>query len=430
MAAAGNRAVARLVRTLQRDDYTKPVSNVKGTGITRLEVHNLTYGIDEFQASYPKGASDEKNKTAESPSHMAVVLVPDNPLDLEQPVQVILHFHGWGFRGGDPYAGYLVAKKGGKMPEGSVRDVDQEHWEQQMSSLAGNGPQVVAILAQGRGQSDFGRFPTFEYVRDVLKKSGRTDLDTLAESANYSVILSAHSGGGSTKIVPILGAKEGETRDRSALPAQAESATDKRVVNKLQPVDLVVLYEALNGDFDTLELFDWIKRQIGRLASQLDASPDKALAATPVFRGYYGGRGDTGYREQYRWLACMIKEEIQARVPPAYQQAVADRFRVIEVQGPLIDPPPKKKGAPTRQNVEHEQVMSGLGAANAGSIADALRASRDPTVDRGQAVVPDDAECKQLRQRARQREEARAKAAREAKEKAEQKAREKAGAPK
>lgn len=429
MSAAGNRAVARLVRTLQRDDYTQPVANVKGTGITRLEVHNLTYGVDAFQASYPKGTSDEKNKTAESPSHMAVVLVPDT-LNLEQPVQVILHFHGWGFRGGDPYAGYLTAKKGGKMPEGSVRDVDQEHWEQQMSSLAGNGPQVVAILAQGRGQSDFGTFPTFEYVRDVLKKSGRTDLDTLAESANYSVILSAHSGGGSTKIVPILGAKEGETRDRSALPPQAESAKEKRVVNKLQPVDLVVLYEALNGDYDTLGLFGWVQRQIARLVPQLDTSPDQALAAAPVLRGYYGGRGGSGYREQYRWLACLIKEEIQKRVPPAYQQAVADRFRVIEVQGPLIDPPPKKKDAPTRQNVEHEQVMSGLGAANAGSIADALRASRDPTVDRAQAVVPDDTECKQLKQRARQREEERAKAAKAAKEKAEQDARNKALTPK
>ena len=289
---------------------------------------------------------------------------------------------------------------------------------------------MVAILAQGRGKSDFGRFPTFEYVRDVLKKSGRTDLDTLAESANYSVVLSAHSGGGSTKVVPILGAKEAETADRSALHAQAESATDKRVVNKLQPVDLVVLYEALNGDFDTLELvIDWVERQLDRLASQLDASPDKALAATPVLRGYYGGRRDSGYASSTAgWRADQGGD--QARVPPAYQQDVADRFRVIEVQGPLIDPPPKKKGAPTRQNVEHEQVISGLGAANAGSIADALRASRDPTVDRGQAVVPDDAECKQLRQRARQREEARAKAAREAKEKAEQKAREKAGAPK
>jgi hypothetical protein len=416
MAAAGNRAVARLVRTLQRDDFTKPVTNVRGSGITRLEVHDLTYGIDGFQASYPKGASDEKNKTAESPSHMAVVLVPDK-LDPDKPVQVILHFHGWVFREGDPYAGYLVAKKGGHVPEGTVRDVDQEHWEQQMSSMAGQGPQVVAILAQGRGQSDFGKFPTFEYVRDVLEKSGRTDLGKLADAANYSVVLSAHSGGGSTKVVPMLGAKDAETRDRGTLPTQTPSTPGQRVVNQQQPVDLVVLYEALNGDYDTLGTFDWIKRQIGRLVPELDTSPDKALAATPVFRGYYGDRGGSGYREQYRWLACLIKEEIQSRVPAAFQQAVADRFRIIEVQGPLIDPPPKKKDARTHQPVEHEQVISGLGSANAGSLADALRASRDPTADRAQAVVPDDAECKKLKQRARGREEDRVKAAKAAADK-------------
>jgi hypothetical protein len=428
MAAAGNRAVARLVRTLQRDDYTKPVTNVRGSGITRLEVHNLTYGIDDFQASYSHGASDEKNKTAESPSHMAVVLVPDK-LALDQPVQVILHFHGWIYRSGDPYAGYLVAKKGSSSaPAGTVRDVDQEHWEQQMSSLAGQGPQVVAVLAQGRGESDFGKFPTFEYVYDVFKKSGRTDLDKLADAGNYSVVLSAHSGGGSTRVVPMLGAKDAETRDRGALPTQTPAKPGDHVVNKQQPVDLVVLYEALNGDYDVLGTFEWIQRQLSRLIPQLDKSPDQALAATPVFRGYYGGREGSGYREQYRWLACLIKEEIQTRVPTASQQAVADRFRIIEVQAPLLDPPPKKKGAPTHKPVEHEQVISGLGAETTGSLAEALRASRDPTIDRAQAVVPDDEECKKLKQRAKARADERARKAKEAKE-AKEKAKEKAKAP-
>ncbi len=424
MAAAGNRAVGRLVRSLQRDDYTKPVANASGTGITRLEVHGLKYGIDDFQASYGGLASDERNKTRESPGHMAVVLVPDT-LELDKPVQVIVHFHGWGFRGGDPYAGYLVAARGSSAPGGTVRDVEQEHWEQQISSLAGQGPQVVAILAQGRGKSDFGSFPTFEYVRDVLQKSGRTDLDKLADAANYSIVLSAHSGGGSTKVVPILGAKEAETRDRAGLPAQTASKSDDRVVNQLQPVDLVVLYEALNGDNDVLGVFDWVQRQLTRLVPQLGTSPDQALAATPVLRGYYGDRDASAYREPYRWLACLIKEEIQSRVPVAFQQAVADRFRIIEVQGPLLDPPPKKKHARTHKAVEHEQVISGLGTAKSGSLADALRASRDPTIDRAQAVVPDDEECKKLKRNAKARADERA---RKAKEKAEQQAREKAKA--
>src|SRR5262249_45018752 len=123
--AAGNRAVGRYVRALQRDtDFTKKVPDVDKTGITRLEVRGLKYGVDDFWKAYgeDKGdVSDERNKTKESPSHMAVVLVPDH-LDPDLNVQVILHFHGWGFRKGDPFAGYLVDRGG------TARDVHQEHW--------------------------------------------------------------------------------------------------------------------------------------------------------------------------------------------------------------------------------------------------------------------------------------------------------------
>ena len=178
VAPAGNRAVGRFVRSLQRVDYTQPQTDVEKTGITRLEVRGLKYGVDDFWTKYGDDASDERNKTKESPSHMAVVLVPDK-LEPDKPVQVILHFHGWGFRAGDPFAGYLVA------PGGTVRDVTQEHWEHQISSLKGQGAQVVAILAQGRGKSDFSSFPTFEYVRDVLEKSNVPELVKLAEGENY-----------------------------------------------------------------------------------------------------------------------------------------------------------------------------------------------------------------------------------------------------
>src|SRR5262249_49166120 len=146
----GNRAVGRLLRSLQRSpDWTKEQSNVEGSGITRCEVHGLAYGTGEFQDSYGGVKSDETNKTAESPKRMAVVLVRD-PLAPAKPVQIVVHFHGWGFRfnedAHDPYAGYLIAKGGtGRPAAGTVRDVDQEHWEQQIGGLKGHGPQVVTI---------------------------------------------------------------------------------------------------------------------------------------------------------------------------------------------------------------------------------------------------------------------------------------------
>jgi hypothetical protein len=390
VAPAGNRAVGRFVRSLQRDpvDFTQTVHDVEKTGITRLEVRGLKYGVEAFQQTYgkdPDDVSDERNKTSESPKHMAVVLVPDK-LDPDKPVQVILHFHGWGFRPGDPFAGYLV-KPGDDSNPATVRDVTQEHWEHQISSLKGQGAQVVAILAQGRGKSDFDSFPTFEYVRDVLLKSKVPELVTLAESENYSVVMSAHSGGGSMKVVPILGAGDAETADRSALKSQLSSKKEGRVINKLQPVDLVVLYEALNGDWDVEAVMNWVDHQLKRIVSQLKDSADKALAATPTLRGYYGKR-DSDYRERYRWLACRIQEAIASRVPEEFRQDVADRFRIIEVAGPQ------------GENVKHEAVISGTGAKTSGSLADALRAARDPKSDRAQAVTPDDEECKQLKARA------------------------------
>jgi hypothetical protein len=398
VAPAGNQAVGRLVRSLQRVDFTKPQTDVDNTGITRLEVRGLKYGVDDFAKAYgadAADASDERNKTKESPRHTAVVLVPDK-LDPDKPVQVILHFHGWGFRKGDPFAGYLVG------PGGTVRDVNQEHWEHQIGSLQGHGAQVVAILAQGRGKSDFGSFPTFEYVRDVLEKSGLPELVKLAESEQYSIVFSAHSGGGSRKVVPILAAGEADTSVRSELKSQSSSKKDGRVVNKLQPVDLIVLYEALNGDSDVDVVMNWVDAQLTRMVPLLQSAPDKALAETPTLRGYYGKRKVSGYRERYRWLAVRIQEAIAARVPEEFREDVSDCFRIIEVAGP--------KGG----DVEHEQVISGTGTNPSGSLADALRAQRDPESDRAQAVTPDEDESKLLKARARQRAKEREEAAKRA----------------
>lgn len=384
--AAGNRATGRLVRTLQRSpvDYTKEQTNVESTGMTRFEVRGLSFGVTSgFATDYGGRASDELNKTRESPNRMAVVVVPDK-LDPNQHVQIILHFHGWGFRwdetAHDPYAGYLVSKGGGGRPAaGTVRDVHQERWEQQLSTFQGKGTQVMAIFAQGIGKSQFGSFPTYEYVRDVLKKSGKSGLQSLADKENYSVVLSAHSGGGSRVAGTILTGNEADTADRGSLPAQNPDPKQKRIVNRLQPVNLVVLYEAINGDGDYNDVMSWIDRQLERLGTTLTKTPDKAndaLAATPVFRGYYGKRTGSGYVGRYQALACEIELSIQENIPARFQDDARDRFRVIEVAGP--------KG----EEVGHERVISGIGSdPKTGSLADALNAQRDPKSDRPRAVA-------------------------------------------
>jgi hypothetical protein len=400
--AAGNRATGRLVRTLQRRpvDYTKEQTNVESTGMTRFEVRGLSYGVTSgFLTDYGGWASDELKKTSESPNRMAVVVMPDK-LDPNQPVQIILHFHGWGFRwddkARDPYAGYLVSKGGGGRPAaGTVRDVHQEHWEQQLSTFQGKGTQVMAIFAQGIGKSQFGSFPTYEYVRDVLMKSGKSELVSIAGKETYSVVLSAHSGGGSRVAGTILTGNEADTADRGSLPVQNPDPKQNRIVNRLQPVNLVVLYEAINGDGDYNDVMSWIDRQLERLGTALTKTPDKAkdaLAATPVFRGYYGKRKGSGYVSRYQALACEIELSIQESIPAQFQDDARDRFRVIEVTGP--------KG----EEVGHERVISGIGSdPKTGSLADALNAQRNPKSDRSLAVACGDLDAARARREKRKK---------------------------
>src|SRR6478609_5958918 len=179
---------------------------IVGTGTTRLVVTGLTYGVKGgFDGSYGKRTSAEATMTKQSPDNTAVVIMPDQ-VTADRPVQVVLHFHGWGFRSGsdaqDPYAGYTVATGGptsSQGAKGTVRDVDQEHWEQQIGAVARErgtaGAQIVAVLAQGRGPSDFGNVPTFDYLQDVF-----AHVPALASIKDFTILPSGDSGGGSTQI--------------------------------------------------------------------------------------------------------------------------------------------------------------------------------------------------------------------------------------
>jgi hypothetical protein len=307
----------RQFRTVQRDElkpaddpkgYTKPggVQNVERTGMTRVEVTGLKHGVaGGHQAKYKswRGTmvpSFEKRMTKESPNNAAVVIMPDL-LDANRPTQVVLHFHGWGFRAGDPFAGYAVAtgELGGQGKKGQVRDVDQEHWAQQMGAVgkerapkpddpkSAAGPQIVAVLAQGRGMSDFGDVPTFDYIADVFAKAG----GNLAKITDYHVILSAHSGGGNMQVAKKVNAGDVVGTDRSRLTPAAPGHAAR------QASALVILFDA-EGSASTMS---WIEGEIRRLTAALKTAPDAAAAqaaisAAPKFRGYFAARGPTGRR--------------------------------------------------------------------------------------------------------------------------------------
>ncbi len=411
---AGNRAVTRLVASVQRQpsiqkatDWTKPQTNVRGSGITRHEVHGLTFGQkgDFFVGKYECKDKDgntklcdsvEKKKTKTSARKMAVVLVPDS-FNPKNPIQVILHFHGWGFRPGDQYAGYRPRKD-----DDTVRDIALDHLEQQIGAVTG-GTQIVAILAQGIGKSQFGEIPTFAYVRDVLGK-------VFGNVPPFSVVLSAHSGGGST-VGEKLKAGEAETADRSRLSTPPR-AKQKGVDDSLAPVDLIVLFEALNGKNDVDAVVTWVERQLQRLKPELAKTPTEAataLAATPKLRGYFGSRASK-YKTLYTTLHGEIKNKIDTHIPDAWHVRVHDLFRIVEVVNPVErefkDKDRRGKTKVVRdKRVEHEEVISGGvvkddktgtktqkqkdDAEKQGAMRAALLASVDASSDRAQALPCD-----------------------------------------
>jgi hypothetical protein len=395
---AGNAAVVGLLQRAPlgaTDDpkgYTSAagVPNVAASGMTRREVRGLKYGVKGgFQSTYTSKKFDketgtykekvrssaEAKMTKESPDNMAVVVMPD-AFAKDRAVQVVLHFHGWGFRGGtDPYAGYLVAsgEKGGApgSARGTVRDVDQEHWAQQIGAVnaeraAQGGPQTVAILAQGRGMSDFGNVPTFAYVQDVLSR-----VPELTGVSDYSIVLSGHSGGGGTQVAPKVTAGDAQTRDRSKLPASKPGQAAS------QPSDLVVLFDAEGIE----SVASWAAGQITSLGRAIRAATtptavQAALEATPKFRGYFAAGG--AYAIRYDKASRTLGDAF-ATVPAEWRESdpadpkavkVPDLFRIIEVS-----------------RAGHEHVISGGkdSSEQQGALADALRVTSDPTIDRDRA---------------------------------------------
>jgi hypothetical protein len=419
---AGNAAVTNLLahasvpirrprpspRVVQRDPlsaaddpegYTQPsgVRNVKGTELTRVEVHDLEIpGADAgdkstrlgvaggFQDSYGKSdtpSSETKMTNEESPAHMAVVIMPDK-VDPARPIQVVLQFHGFGFRqtphAHDPYAGYLVASGQTASAKGTVRDVDQEHWEQQISAvMADRGagqPQIVAILVQGRGNSFFGNVPTYAYVNEVL---GRIGLG----GKSYSIVLSAHSGGGFALADRVKSgdADAASTKTLSQDPARAKSAN---------AADMVVMFDAEASN----AVIGWVVKQIKALATALTApsADTKAiLNASPRFRAYFVSKAlDGSYPAAYNTAALKLRAALDA-LPAALRELrpgevnVPDLFRIIEV---------KRAGA------SHEHLIGAVPdphkkpdeEAKIGALADSLHATTDPTFDRNDSYTPHD----------------------------------------
>ena len=203
--SAGNSVVARVVaegapaRALARkgDGWSDARSGgwnekMRRVGKTeRIPLEGLSGGL----------ADDDKRKSSsEGAAHKAIAIVPD-AVDWSKPVEVLLHFHGFG-------SGYREStEKNQETPAGAVRDVEESEIEQQ---LASTGRSMVAILPQGTGSSSFSVADPATYVGEAFKKMlDHFVLSTVPTPGR--IVVSGHSGGGvaATSSAKALQAKAG-----------------------------------------------------------------------------------------------------------------------------------------------------------------------------------------------------------------------------
>lgn len=328
---AGNRAVVGLLTSVQRapdvgwDDPAKAdsegvswnasPSKVPGTNIVRYPLDHLTHGNQRAYATdyevVRKGKKEivhvnagEKARTTESAKGRAIALVPST-LKPELQVHVMVHLHGYTGRSFDPYAGWRQQKvrKDGEVPgkkagQATVRDVDWDQIPKQMFD-SGN-PQLMAILPQGVGRSEFGDFQQQSYIDEVM---GRLKPVVPWQDApkDVRVVMSAHSGGGNT-VTKMLG----------SLP---------------KSVGTIMLFEAMNSDDQAEKVWKWVRGELERLAGVVSANggadskaKDAALEAAPRLRAY-ASKASVGHSRRNRrlknaidkWFAGEVVDTLTAR---------------------------------------------------------------------------------------------------------------------
>ena len=135
--------------------------------------------------------------TTESAAGRAILIVPGS-LDATQPIEVLLHLHGFGI-GFRQLAGSNVPNAG------SVRDVLVDQIEDQ---IARSGRSMIAVLPQGALKSQFapasGSFDCDAFLDEVLGAAVAAGVWAAVPTVT-SVVLSGHSGAGGLRSGPMSG---------------------------------------------------------------------------------------------------------------------------------------------------------------------------------------------------------------------------------
>ena len=380
-AAAGNAAVAQLVQRAQVQRDRAGWEDAKKQGHYWNADKRTVGSVDRFPLQLASGGytdagldTESAKMTSESARNRAIALVPKG-LRPQEPVTVFLHFHGHVENASRPYASWREHAADKQHPErsGQVRDVAHDKVAQQIQ--AAGDPQVLGVLPVGVGPSvfsrsynDFAGGPYLEQVFQALVDVGATEKKISFEKAK--VVLGAHSGGGFTvnSMLAAATAEAGGKKVKGLSTAGAQIAE-------------VAIFEAAIDKGRWKTVWAWARSHLDRLAVVLDSQADAAekvnsIKGTPKLRAYYG----SSYVQPHKDLAAAIAGWFNDPFAPngkmtgrtnrdalgGYTDEVAALCRVIHIPG-----------------VSHEEIVRGHaladnGAADAGSVTDALKALKDP----------------------------------------------------
>lgn len=343
------------------DDKGQLVSGKAATkGVWRVPVEGLSLGLK----------SGDKGPAFETAGGRAVVLIPntvkpsatgkDDPV----PVDVLLHFHGFGI-------GYRELRPGQQdfakvLKPGEIRDVALYQMEQQLLSLSSRRF-VIAVLPQGTERSGFGNLSSNSdaYLKEVLGKLSPRYFPK--EVVPGRVTVSGHSGGGPTATsIADSRTKAGKRTDLLLFDAINSSCTEKEPVLKDgQPV--------FDGSGKAVEkckkdspcksneftaVTRWVKGRINAdIASLSGVAPDKQVAelqkSGTQFHGVTSSSLKTSNSCSYGFWYNKLNIDIQtlikkANVSEPVRSQLSQNYEVHEATGLT-----GMKG-----NEPHEKVLS------------------------------------------------------------------------
>jgi hypothetical protein len=376
----GNRAVTALVpRPSVQRDVGWPEAAGRNRGgprpidaqhkLLRVAIAGLTAGNT---AASPNPAKTAEQAADDTGARAVVWIHPD--LDPAKPVQVVVHLHGLTSRSADPFPGWretsadpksdeaMAAKKRAlktataaarreKKPRpkladmanplaNKVRDIERDRIGQQVEALA--DPQVMAVLPQGTGLGGtamFGAgFDPDALVGEVLQRLAKEAEVTAAVKkytkapANFTILLSAHSGGGAT-VADVLDDKR--TGHLGGLMLFDALWTQE---SKTKPGTWV------SGQRDAV--ISWVRNRCQALGAVLRstktaAEKDAAVEALPGVHGYFTGGV---YSRSYKGLEAEMHAIVDRTIPSAYAERVKAKFRVRHAA------------------TEHDRILSEVGA--------------------------------------------------------------------